>query len=149
MVQAALLSSATEEAIAEISALTGLSFEGLTILLTAVNGNLNLAKELYFCNDAVQAQEPAAQELAAQELAAQEPGALEPAVTESAVTESAVPEPAALEPAAHRNRPRRNRPRRSHPLSLRMHMCKCSSHAGRQTRPRATRHLCSLSTSPR
>ena len=100
MVQAALLSSATEEAIAEISALTGLSFEGLTILLTAVNGNLNLAKELYFCNDAVQAQEPAAQELAAQELAAQEPGALEPAVTESAVTESAVPEPAALEPAA-------------------------------------------------
>ena len=65
LVQAALRSSATEEAVSELAALTGLSMEGSNILLMAVSGNLNLAKELYFCNEAVQAQEPAALEPAA------------------------------------------------------------------------------------
>ena len=60
-----LRSSATEEAVSELAALTGLSMEGSTILLMAVSGNLNLAKELYFCNEAVQAQDPAALEPAA------------------------------------------------------------------------------------
>jgi hypothetical protein len=108
LVQAAFLSSATEEAVAEISGLTGLSLEGSTILLTAVNGNLNLAKELYFSQE-LGVPEPAAQEPgvpepgvpepAAQELATQELTTLEPATQEVAVPESAAQvEPAALEP---------------------------------------------------